>query len=541
MKEDFSSGYREPEKEDDSTVKVKLKKGIKQGKKGIFHLLFSRITVLGLFLIIQVILLMVPLIWIQNYSTYIYAGYLLISLILAISIINRDMNPGFKLAWIIPIIAFPVFGTAFYIFVQIQPGARIFQHLLQRNIDESKQYLKQDREALHKIKAADPHAGTLVHYMNHCGNFPVYDNTQVKYFPLGEDKFEELKIQLGKAKKFIFLEYFIIERGEMWGSILSILLKKVQEGVEVYLMYDGMCALDKLPIKYPEHINQLGIHCKVCFPVKPALSTQQNNRDHRKICVIDGFTAFTGGVNLADEYINRIDRFGHWKDTAVMIQGKAVRSFTMMFLQMWNVREAHPLSYEKYLNTSLDEEMKAPGFVMPYSDSPLDQELVGETVYIDMIYRASKYIHFMSPYLILDNEMVTALKTAAKKGVDVALILPHIPDKKYAFYLAKTHYPALLRAGVKIYEYTPGFIHAKVCVSDDVHAVVGSINLDYRSLYLHFECAAYLYGMPEIYRIEEDVQSTMRLCQRITMEDYERLPRYVKFFGSILKFFAPLM
>ncbi|MBE5922263.1 MAG: cardiolipin synthase [Lachnospiraceae bacterium] len=539
MREDFSSGYQQ--QEEIGVVKQTLKKGIKKSKKGIFKLLFSRITVVAVLVLLQIFVIIASLVWIQNYTTYIYFGSLFLGIILIIYIMNRDENPSFKLVWIIPIIALPVFGVFLYFFVQLQPTSKIFQHLLKKNIDETKVYLQQDKYTKKKVKAADPLVAGLAHYIEHFGSFPIYDNTCVKYFPLGEDKFEELKIQLKRAKKFIFLEYFIVERGDMWGEVLTILLEKVREGVEVYFMYDGMCSLSALPWNYAKKMNALGIHCKMFAPIKVALSTYQNNRDHRKICVIDGHTAFTGGINLADEYINQVDRFGHWKDTAVMLQGKAVRSFTMMFLQMWNIKEKKPLSYEKYLNLTVEEAIKAPGFVMPYSDSPLDDELVGESVYMEMLYQAVDYIHFMTPYLILDNEMITALKSAAKRGVDVVLILPHIPDKKYAFYLAKTHYPALIKAGVKIYEYTPGFVHAKVCVCDDKSAVVGTINLDYRSLYLHFECAAYLYGMPEILKIEQDVQNTMLLSRRVTMEDWNHLPWHVKFFGSVLKFFAPLM
>lgn len=306
-------------------------------------------------------------------------------------------------------------------------------------------------------------------------------------------------------------------------------------------MYDGTCTVSLLPHTYPERLKAEGIQCKVFNPIKPALSTTQNNRDHRKIVVIDGHTAFTGGINLADEYINEKERFGHWKDTAVMIKGEAVRGFTWMFLQMWDF-DVRDENYEKYLNIEVPEpKEKQSGYVIPYGDSPLDDESVGELVYMDILNTARDYVHIMTPYLILDNEMMTALTYAAKRGVDVKIIMPGIPDKPYAFALAKTYYPELLRAGVKIYQYELGFVHAKVFTSDKSKAVVGTINLDYRSLYLHFECAAFLYKVEAIEKVEEDFQETLNQCKRITMEDYKNEKIITRFGGRMLRLFAPLM
>ena len=305
-------------------------------------------------------------------------------------------------------------------------------------------------------------------------------------------------------------------------------------------MYDGTCAINLLPYGYPKELEKLGIRCKMFSPLHPLVSTHYNNRDHRKILVIDGHTAFTGGVNLADEYINRKERFGHWKDTAVMLKGEAVRSFTLMFLQMWNATEKECV-YEPYLNVPVPLPISAPGYVIPYGDNPMDDDKVGEMVYLDILNRAVDYVYIMTPYLILDNEMITGLCFAAQRGVDVRIILPHIPDKRYAFVLAKSHYRELIRTGVKIYEYTPGFVHAKVFVSDDRRAVVGTINLDYRSLYLHFECAAYMEDVPAVGDILRDFRSTEEQCQRITMQDVNRQKLITRLAGAVLKVIAPLM
>lgn len=291
-------------------------------------------------------------------------------------------------------------------------------------------------------------------------------------------------------------------------------------------------------------LEELGIRCKMFSPVRPALSSYQNNRDHRKIVVIDGHTAFTGGVNLADEYINRKVRFGHWKDTAIMLKGDGVKNFLMMFLQMWNITERKPDDYGSYLigpDWKIPAGLNTDGFVIPYSDSPLDEETVGQHVYLDILNEARYYVHIMTPYLILDSDMITALTFAAKRGIEIIIIMPHIPDKMYAYVLARSYYEELLLAGVRIFEYVPGFIHAKVFTSDDTKAVVGSINLDYRSLHLHFECAAYLFKNQAVQQAEQDFMDTLKLCQEITVEDCRNYPLPKRIVGQVLRLFAPLM
>ena len=298
-----------------------------------------------------------------------------------------------------------------------------------------------------------------------------------------------------------------------------------------------MSELSTLTHDYPKRMANLGIKCKAFAPVTPFLSTYYNYRDHRKILVIDGKTAFTGGINFADEYINRRERFGYWKDSAVMLKGEAVRSFTLMFLQMWNISEKEP-EWDKWL-APVDTE-KCSGFVMPYADCPLDDDRVGENVYIDILNRATSYVHIMTPYLILDGELENAIKYAAQRGIDVKIILPGVPDKKMAFALAKTHYKELTKAGVKLYEYTPGFVHSKIFVCDDEKAVVGTINLDYRSLYHHFECAAYMYKTSCITDIEADFLQTLEKCREVTLETIKKEKVFYKISGQILKFVAPL-
>ena len=516
---------------------------MKKARK-LLRIIFGRTAFVVMSLLLQISILLAGFRFLSHYMVYIYGGFTLLSAFVILYVVNKDENPSFKLAWIIPITVIPVFGTLLYLFLELQWEGKIINRKLRENISDTQPYLKQNPRYMEQLAKTSRSNANLAAYIENSGSYPVYGNTNVKYYPLGEEMFEDMKKELEKAKRFIFMEYFIVERGEMWDSILEILERKVSEGVEVRFMYDGMCCLVLLPYSYPKELRAKGLKAKMFAPIRPALSTYQNNRDHRKILVIDGHTAFTGGINLADEYINRKVRFGHWKDTGIMLKGDAVTSFTMMFLQMWNITEREPEDYGRYLRDPeffYPPELSMEGFVIPYGDSPLDQETVGELVYLDIINTARSYVHIMTPYLILNYELVQALQFAAKRGVETIIIMPHIPDKVYAFLLAKAHYEELIKAGVQIYEYTPGFVHAKVFTSDDEKAVVGTINMDYRSLYLHFECAAYIYRNEVIQDVERDFRETLAQSQVITLEECRRYPWYKKLAGRALRLFAPLM
>jgi len=516
--------------------RVKLQK---RSKRGILNILFRRTVIVFILLAIQFFLL-ISLFARWQFSVYTYGGTFLVSIVMSVYLINHPMNASSRQTWLILVLLVPVVGTLLYFYIDADLGHRLVRARLNQIQKKSAQFLPVQDKLMNKIHSDAPELCGLARYMRDHAGYPLYENTHVSYFPLGEKKFEAMLVELEKAEKFIFMEYFIIEEGIMWNSILEILQRKAADGVEVRVMYDGTNSMFKLPYNYPEKLRAMGIQCKMFSPIRPIFSTYHNNRDHRKLLVIDGHTAFTGGVNLADEYINAKEVYGHWKDTAVMLKGEAVRSFTLMFLQMWEVSE-RSIDYEPYLNAPLPPLPPAEGYILPYADSPFDDERVGETVYFDILNRARKYVHIMTPYLIIDGEMTLALCYAAKRGVDVRVILPHIPDKKSAFALAYTHYRDLLNAGVRIYEYTPGFVHAKSFVSDDDTAVVGTINLDYRSLYLHFECAAYLYCTPAVADIEQDFKHTLKSCQQITLDNLKNEKRYRKILGAILKLFAPLM
>lgn len=512
---------------------------IRKGKKGILYTVFSRIGIMIMLMLLQ-ILVMVALITRFN-EIWPYAASVMgiFSVVMVTYLLNSRMNSTAKITWLLLIMLVPIFGALLYWYTQTEWGHRMEKARLEQLIRETKTSIIQDKKTLDKLKEESPETMALGHYLGHSGCFPTYENTKATYFPSGEAKFAELLEQLKKAKRFIFLEYYIVEEGIMWGSILEILAQKAAEGVEVRVMYDGLCEFALLPHDYPKRLAALGIKCKMFAPITPFLSTHYNYRDHRKITVIDGQVAFTGGVNLADEYINQKLRFGYWKDTAIMLDGPAVKSFTLMFLQMWNAGERKAEFY-RFLNAPVTP-VKTEGFVIPYGDCPLDGDKVGESVYMDILNRANHYVHIMTPYLILDGELETALKFAAERGVDVKLILPGIPDKKAPYALAKSHYASLLDAGVKIYEFTPGFVHAKVFVCDDCKAVVGTINLDYRSLYHHFECAAYLYKSDCISAIEKDFEETLQECRIVTRDTIKEEKLWMKLTGWLLKSVAPLM
>lgn len=508
-----------------------------------WKLVFGRTGILVLLMLIQAVVLFGGFILIDSRTWVINYAISILAIVILIYIMNARTNPSFKLMWIILILLVPVVGVVFYLYTRMQPGTAYIAKRVSEIVSDEERYLRPSDDTLNSIRVESRQEYGFAEYLYRKGKYPVYDGSGIKYFPLGEDQFEELLYQLSRAEKFIFLEYFILERGHMWNEILKILIRKVREGVEVRLIYDGTCTLSLLPKNYPAKMRKHGIKCKVFSPMTPFLSTHQNNRDHRKIVVIDGNTAFTGGINIADEYINRKKRFGHWKDTGVMVQGRAVDSFTLMFLQMWNIDEKGRENYDRYMQRYpvMDAETRKGGYVAPYGDSPFDNEEVGEKVYLDIINRSRDYVHIMTPYLIIDEEMINALIFAAQRGVEVKLVLPHIPDKKYAYLLARTYYEELIREGVEIYEYTPGFVHAKVFSCDDERAVVGTINLDYRSLYLHFECAVYMWKNPAISDIEMDFYNTLKKCRRISVEDCRKYSPLAKAAGMILRLVAPLM
>ena len=512
----------------------------KPRKKNLMHLIFSRFFVIVLLLALQVTLVVMIYVKLYQYLPHYSAVMLLFLIGGVIYLFNCGMDNSARLTWMLIIAMLPITGVAILAFTQMNFGHRKIKERIEALISGTTGAVRQPSGVLEKLAQDGSSTDDLVRYINRSGCFPAYERTKTTFFPIGEKMHIAMLEELKKAEKFIFMEFFIIEEGYMWGSILKILAQKAASGVDVRVLYDGMLEVSTLPPNYCRLLQEHGIKAKEFSPIRPLVSSHYNYRDHRKILVIDGKVGFTGGVNLADEYINRKERFGHWKDTGLMLEGDAVKTFTLMFLQMWNIDEKKPV-FEPWISEGTHDPDLSDGFVIPYGDCPLDEDKVGEAVYMDIFYRADSYVHVMTPYLILDGELETAIKYAAQRGVDVKLILPGIPDKALAYSLAKAHYRRLVKAGVKIYEYTPGFVHAKIFTSDDTKAVVGTINLDYRSLYHHYECATYLYRASCIEQIENDFQETLQKCREVTPETIRHEKLRYKIMGQLAQFIAPLM
>ena len=469
-----------------------------------------------------------------------YLASLTLSIIIVFIIINNKSNPSYKIAWIVPVMIFPIFGGLFYLlYGGNKLSTREKLKMVIQNIEMTNS-LKQDDEIIKKIGDKSIYAKNQSEYILNYAKCPVYNNTETTYFKIGEEKFEALLRELKKAEKFIFLEYFIIQEGKMFNSILEILEEKAKQGVDVRLIYDDVGCIVTLPHNYKNTLEAKGIKCRVFNPIKPFFTRRLNNRDHRKIVVIDGDVGFTGGINLADEYINEYEKHGYWKDAGIMLKGDAVWNLTVMFLSMWDYIDNKEEDYIKF-KPSKNKYYNLKGYVQPFDDSPLINEPIGETVYLNLINKAKDYIYINTPYLIIDNEMATALKIAAKSGVDIKIVTPYIPDKKFVHAVTKSYYESFIKDGIEIYEFTPGFMHAKTFVVDDEYGVVGSINLDFRSLYLHYECGVWLYKTDSIKSMKDDYLETLKRCHKVTMEECKNTSSIRKVLRLIIRMFAPLL
>lgn len=510
--------------------------------KKILNIFKSKIFIVGMLIVIQLVFFLWVISVLSEYFVFVYFILIALSFIMSIYVLNKNENPSYKIAWVIAIMTLPVFGGLIYLLFggqKVPKELRKRDHKSQMDIQS---IIWQNQQLMDELKNEDPISFKQANYIWENADYPLYHHSETTFFPLGEDKFKAMVEELRKAKKFIFMEYFIIAEGIMWNTILDILLEKVKEGVDVRLMYDDAGCISTLSPDYYKKLRKLGIKTKVFNPIRPRLAMQMNNRDHRKILVIDGIVGMTGGINLADEYINEYERFGHWKDCAVMVKGEAVWSFTLMFLQFWNYDEPIKEDFFLYKADNKDvESFKNDGLVQPFSDSPTDDENVGEYTHINMVNSAVDYVYASTPYLIIDNEMKTALMLAAKNGIDVRILVPHIPDKPYAFALTRHNYKDLIKSGVRIYEYTPGFVHAKTFIADDKVAVVGTVNMDYRSYYLHYECGIWFYKSKVVLDVKEDYLKTLEKSQEITMEDCLNVSWFVRVIRGILNLFAPMM
>ena len=506
--------------------------------KHLFGMLLGRMPITALIILIEIGWLISFGLWLNHYAAWINSFFTLVSLVIVSYLILKDENQSYKLTWILVIAILPFFGGMMYlVFGNKRPSRRMRRRMEQIEALQRGWMTEQAPDVWRDI---DPRMAGTSAYLTKYGPFPAYRAEDIDYFEVGEKLFARLLSDLESASSHIFMEYFILSEGSVWEEISEILCRKAREGVEVRIVYDDMGSISTLPKGMQRRMAQAGIRTLAFNPFLPLVSLAMNHRDHRKITVIDGRVAYTGGINIADEYANRCERYGHWKDTGLRISGEAVRSFTVMFLNMWNAYHRSETDYTPYLPAAPTARPSGGGIVQPYSDSPLDDENLAENVYLDILAQAKRYVYIFTPYLVIDSEMQSALCLAAKRGVDVRIVTPGIPDKRVVYRLTRSHYAPLLRAGVRIYEYTPGFLHAKSFVCDDRVAVVGTVNMDYRSLFLHFECGALLIDTPVIEDIKQDALRTVALSREVTQTDSRKYSRS-SILDIILRIFSPLL
>ena len=511
----------------------------KHRKKWYYALRRQRISIIVM-LLLQFALFGVLLFSSSLASDYISFALQAISIIVSIVIIASETKTAYKIVWVFTILVFPVFGGLFYLLFKWQTSERRVSKHFEKFRDSATPLFKTD-DKLPLIAQQAPSQLPAIKYLQNSEGFPVYTNTKTTYFPLGEFWYRDMLSELERAEKYIFLEYFIIEEGVFWDSVLEILTKKAAQGVDVRIIYDDIGCFLTLPKKYNKQLEASGIKCCVFNKFKPIVSGLQNNRDHRKITSIDGKVTYTGGCNIADEYINQKQKHGHWKDCSIKLEGEASWSLTLIFLQMWGVCTNTQEDYSKlYPYTDQKCEIESDGFIQPYADSPLDKNNIGRNVYLGIIQNAKNYLYINTPYLIPDDNILSALLLCAKSGVDVKIITPEVWDKRFVHLTTRSYYRELIAAGVEIYEYSGGFNHSKTFLSDDCVATVGTTNLDYRSLYLHFECGVRLTNTASIKNIKNDFLETLEKCKRISPEDCKtKLP--VRIIQDVLRIFAPLM
>lgn len=494
-----------------------------------------RIIFVALAVLLQVAWLLMLVLRFNTYSNWIAAASTIIALVVVVRLYSKHTSPAFKLPWIMLIMALPVMGLALYLMVEVFSDLGSFRKRMAALVQQRQQRIPQTPEIPGKL---DPDCAGYSRYLQQIGGAPVYENTAVTYYPEAVQAFEAMKQELEKAESFIFMEYFIVEDGSSFREILEILERKVKAGVEVRLMYDDLGSVGYVNLRFAKSLVDRGIRCQVFNPALPVVNLFMNHRDHRKITVIDGKVGFSGGYNLADEYFDRRRPYGKWKDTGVRLEGEAVRSLTAFFLEMWAASSGRPENFDTYLNIS--HSVPGTGFVQPFADDPQSRERLAENTYLHLIYNARDSLYIITPYLIITDEMVNALGLAARRGVDVRIITPGIPDKKTVYQVTRSYYGGLAEQGVRIFEYSPGFCHAKQCVCDGRYATIGTSNLDYRSFYHHFENDILLMDCDAVKQIEADFVQLFPQCREVTRE-YCSGKKHMLLFQCLLRLIAPLM
>lgn len=499
----------------------------------------GRLIFVAIFLLLQIIWIIVLFFSFKQSSIWVTTFFNIIAILIVLEIVNKLTNAAFKLPWVIIILISPITGLVLYLMICNSGITKKRREKLFKTGNKLRhEYLCGNGELTKEKINNLPYRGQL-RYIQSDSAYPAYDSSRVQFYSDTCEALDSLIDALSKAEQFIFMEYHAIEDAMAFRRILSVLENRAANGVEVRIIYDDIGSVGFINPRFNLQLKKLGIECRVFNPIMPVLNVFMNNRDHRKITVIDGYTGFTGGYNIADEYFNIVHPYGEWKDSGLRIDGAAVRSLTVQFLEMWNTINNTDKDFKCYFPENKYQN-DAEGIIQPYGDCPLDDVYLGENVYMNMINNAKEYIWFMTPYLIITDEMSRSLTLAAKKGVDVRIITPGIPDKRFVYRLTRSYYHQLVKSGVRIYEFTPGFLHAKQCICDNVTAVVGTINLDYRSLYFHFENAVFLADCKAIHDVKTDFDQTLTRCREVT-ENYQNELRGLKrITNQIMRLFAPL-
>lgn len=510
-------------------------------KKWLMYL-FKRRVLLAFFIVIQFLVFATIINQSMAYSIFFETLFTLLSIGVALHVVWKKGKEAYKVTWILQVLIFPIYGTLFYLMFNRQTQTKALQEKLENIYQKHTAYKSENDADMKRAKEEYNKHAKLIHYLSKAGNYPVYPAKEVVYYPIGEDYFKAMLDELKKAKRYIFFEFFIVAEGKMWEEILTVMEAKAKQGVDVRVMYDDIGSFVTLPKNIQSILNHKGITSKVYNPFHPIVTSSQNNRDHRKILSIDGEVAFTGGINIADEYINAIEKYGHWKDNGVKVEGKGAWGLTLIFLELWQTMddESSKDELDALQPDYNNDQLEYSGFVQPFADSPTDTMNIGEHVLIKLIHAAEKSVWIYTPYLILDENLETALILAAQSGIDVRIVTPKIWDKYLVHITTRSYYSDLMDAGVKIYEYTKGFMHAKTILVDEDVAEVGTINFDYRSLYLHFENAVVIYGTDAVRKIKQDMTETIHLSERIQYTDVNQT-FLAKIVRSILRLFAPLM
>lgn len=512
-------------------------------KNVVMHILqrvFSRVTFVALAIVMQLVVLYIAMRELNRFE-YFYAANLVLTAFFVLLIVGKDTNPSYKIAWLIPIMTFPVFGILLYVvFGRNRLGERTQRRMqpIAQQMARATAHMSDQTEALAQVSRE---AELMSRYIRRASGTPVFHKTASTFLSCGEAYFTHLIAEMQKAQRFIFIEYYIIEEGLLWDSIHALLIDKVKQGVEVRVLFDDFGTMFRLPDGYERRLERENIRAQVFNRLSPALSGRFNNRDHRKIVVIDGVVGFTGGVNIADRYVNAGGYGGHWLDCGVMLRGEAVHALTVMFLSLWDYCRGVEEAFDAYApDPALLADVISDGFVQPFTDSPLDDEPSGKTVYRNLINRAKRYVYINTPYLVIDSELMNALTTAAKCGVDVRIVTPARADNHLVQAMSRSYYEPLVEAGVRVYEYRPGMVHAKTFVCDDLYGVVGTINLDYRSLYLHFECAVWLYGTASVGAMQRAYFEELASCEEVTLDMCKKRSRFRRLWHALLRTISPL-